>query len=59
MTAEAFRDWLRRHGYTAVSFARTCGISPKTVRKWYYGERGCPVLLPVVLRLLDKLGDER
>jgi hypothetical protein len=50
MTAQQFRQALKRLGFTQVAAARELGVDPRTVRKWVGAERRIPEPVAILLR---------
>jgi DNA-binding XRE family transcriptional regulator len=53
MTAEAFRDWRKRHAYTLDEAAKALGLSRRMVAYYEQGERPIPRLVALATRALE------
>jgi DNA-binding XRE family transcriptional regulator len=53
MTAEAFRDWRKRHAYTLDAAAKALGLSRRMVAYYERGERPIPRLVALATRALE------
>ena len=53
MTAEAFRDWRKRHAYTLDSAAKALGLSRRMVAYYETGERPIPRVVALATRGLE------
>jgi DNA-binding XRE family transcriptional regulator len=53
MTAEAFRDWRKRHAYTLDTAATALGLSRRMVAYYEQGERPIPRVVALATRALE------
>ena len=53
MTAEAFRDWRKRHTYTLDEAAKALGLSGRMVAYYEQGERPIPRIVALATRALE------
>lgn len=56
MTPRQFQTKIEALGYSQRSFARFICQDERTIRRWIAGDRKIPTWIPVVLKLLEKLG---
>jgi len=53
MTADAFRDWRKRHAYTLDGAAKALGLSRRMVAYYEQGERPIPRVVALATRALE------
>lgn len=53
MTADAFRDWRKRHAYTLHEAAKALGLSRRMVAYYEQGERPIPRIVALATRALE------
>lgn len=53
MTADAFRDWRKRHAYTLQEAAKALGLSRRMVAYYEQGERPIPRIVALATRALE------
>lgn len=53
MTADAFRDWRKRHAYTLDAAANALGLSRRMVAYYEQGERPIPRVVALATRALE------